>query len=93
LRVFDHSAITAPKEIAYFVAPTKPVMENGFDGSNFAMSQPSIIPARREIWYTDGTSGFYVVRVSADVWPAATTSARKAHRHRHARKHRHKRRP
>jgi hypothetical protein len=33
------------------------------------MSQPAIIPARHEIWYTDGGSGFYVVRLSASVWP------------------------
>jgi LVIVD repeat-containing protein len=69
LRVFDISKLTAPKEIAYFVAPTKAVFENGFDGSNFAMSQPAFAPQQREIWYTDGTSGFYDVRVNKAVWP------------------------
>jgi hypothetical protein len=69
LRVFDISNLTAPKEIAYFVAPTKAAFENGFQASDFAMSQPAFAPLRREIWYTDGTSGFYDVRVNKTVWP------------------------
>jgi hypothetical protein len=68
LRVFDISDLAHPKEIAYFVAPSTPRMENRFDGSNFAMSQPSFAPGR-EIWYTDGGSGFYNLRVDASVWP------------------------
>jgi len=72
LRVFDISDLTAPKEIAYFVAPTKPVPENGFMSSSFAMSQPVVIPQRREVWYSDGATGFYVVRVAERVWPTAT---------------------
>ena len=70
LRVFDISDLLHPKEIAYYVAPTAGNTENGYQGSDYAMSQPVIIPARREIWYTDGGSGFYVVRVSSRVWPA-----------------------
>jgi hypothetical protein len=69
LRVFDISNLTAPKEIAYFVAPTKARVENGFMASNFAMSQPAFAPQRREIWFSDGVSGFYNVRVNAGVWP------------------------
>jgi hypothetical protein len=34
------------------------------------MSQPAFVPERHEIWYTDGSSGFYAVRVSDTVWPA-----------------------
>ncbi len=68
LRVFDISDLVHPKEIAYYVAPTKKAIENGYDGSNFAMSQPSFAPGR-EIWYTDGSSGFYNMRVDASVWP------------------------
>jgi hypothetical protein len=70
LRVFDISDLLHPKEIAYYVAPTAGNTENGYQGSDYAMSQPAIIPARREIWYTDGGSGFYVVRVSPSVWPS-----------------------
>jgi hemolysin type calcium-binding protein/LVIVD repeat-containing protein len=70
LRVFDISDLVHPKEIAYFVAPSTPRMENRFDGSNFAMSQPVFAPGR-EIWYTDGGSGFYNLRVDASVYPGA----------------------
>ncbi len=69
LRVFDISDLQHPREIAYWVAPTKPIAENGFDGSNFAMSKPAFRPDRREVWYSDGTSGFYVLRVAKNVWP------------------------
>src|SRR3954453_17630732 len=70
LRVFDISDLVHPREIAYYVAPPKPDTQNGYDGSNYAMSQPAIIPERREIWYTDGSSGFNVLRVADSVWPA-----------------------
>lgn len=69
LRIFDISDLVHPKEIGYYVAPTKGNTENGYQGSDYAMSQPAIIPARHEIWYTDGGSGFYVVRVADSVWP------------------------
>jgi len=35
------------------------------------MSMPAFVPQRHEIWFTDGTSGFYVLRVADDVWPGA----------------------
>lgn len=76
LRVFDISKLRRPKEIAYYVAPTKPVVENGFQGSNFAMSQPAFGP-KRQIWFTDGASGFYNVRVAKKVWPYAKKSGKK----------------
>jgi hypothetical protein len=78
LRVFDISDLLHPKEIAYYVAPTQPRAENGFMASDFAMSKPAIVPARREVWYSDGATGFYVLRVSPAAWPragAATGSA------------------
>jgi hypothetical protein len=71
LRVFDISKITAPKEIGYFVAPPTARVENGGQASNFAMSQPTFVPDRREIWFTEGETGFYALRVSKDVWPTA----------------------
>jgi LVIVD repeat len=71
LRVFDISDLLHPKEIAYYVAPTQPRAENEFMASDFAMSQPAIVPARREIWYSDGATGFYVLRVSPAAWPGA----------------------
>jgi hypothetical protein len=68
--VFDISDVKHPKEIAYYVAPTKARPENGNNASDFAMSKPAFAPSRREIWYSDGPTGFYNVRVSKDVWPA-----------------------
>jgi hypothetical protein len=75
LRVFDISELTSPREIGYFVAPTKAVAENFRQPSDYAMSQPVIVPERHEIWYSDGASGFYAVRVADAVWPAAHTAA------------------
>ena len=46
-----------PKEIGYFVAPTKAKAENEGQASDFAMSQPAFVPERHEVWFTDGTSG------------------------------------
>src|SRR3954462_331244 len=74
LRVFDISDLVHPKEIAYYVAPPKPRSENGFTASDFGMSQPAFVPERREIWWTDGTTGFYVLRVAASVWPAGASA-------------------
>ena len=77
LRVFDISDLEQPKEIAYHVGPTKSRAENNFSESAFAMSQPAFAPGRREIWYSDGTSGFYAVRVAERVWPRSAASGRK----------------
>ncbi len=75
LRVFDISDLSAPTEIAYFVAPTEASIYNGYTASDFAMSQPAFAPDQREIWYTDGPTGFYDVRVASDVWPADAAPA------------------
>jgi hypothetical protein len=69
LRVFDVTNLRKPKEIAYYVAPPKPTAENGNSESNYAMSKPAFAPKRREVWYTDSTSGFYALRVDKRVWP------------------------
>ncbi|MEA2348095.1 MAG: hypothetical protein QOG62_1882 [Thermoleophilaceae bacterium] len=74
LRIFDISKIKSPKEIAYFVAPTNPRVENGLESSPYAMSKPAFAPGRREVWYTDGTSGFYDLRVNKHVWPRSKHS-------------------
>jgi hypothetical protein len=70
--VFDIRDPLHPKEIAYFIAPPHPEPENGLDGSNFAMSKPAFVPERREVWYSDGTSGFYVLRLDPSIWPNPT---------------------
>jgi hypothetical protein len=65
LRVFDIVDPVHPKEIAYF---NKPVIEgtqpNPQKGGSFAMSAPAYDEATHDIWYSDGNSGFYVVRLT-----------------------------
>jgi hypothetical protein len=78
LRLFDISNIAHPKEIGYFVAPPQPRSENGYMASDFAMSKPAFAPERREVWFTDGTSGFYVLRVDKSVWPQGAGALKKA---------------
>ena len=73
LRVFDIRDPLKPREIAYFNAPVTPriIPPAGIvpAPSNWAMSSPSFVPERGEIWYSDGLSGFYAVRVTNGVWP------------------------
>jgi hypothetical protein len=82
LRLFDISDLSAPKEIAYYVAPATAKPENQGQASNYAMSQPAFVPERREIWFSDAVSGFYALRVSESVWPrdAAGPARRSARR-------------
>lgn len=69
LRVFDIRDPENPVEVAYFNAPVQPrLLPLPAPASNYAMSSPSFVPERKEIWYTDGYSGFYVIRVTNDVW-------------------------
>ncbi len=69
LRIFDIRDPANPVEVAYFNAPIPPRATPGIQASNWAMSAPAFVPERKEIWYTDGFSGFYVVRVTNDAWP------------------------
>ena len=78
LRVFDISDLADPKEIAYYVAPPKAVLENNMVESPYAMSQPAIAPERREVWYTDVATGFNALRVSKSVWPQKSDRVRRA---------------
>ena len=71
LRVFDIEDLLHPREIAYFVAPPEARLENGLMASDFAMSRPEFAPERHEIWYTDGPTGLYVLRLDPSAWPAA----------------------
>lgn len=65
LRVFDIRNPKKPREVAYFDAPV--------NGKSGALSSPAFVPERREIWYTDGNSGFYAVRLTNDAWPTAAS--------------------
>ena len=77
LRVFDIRDPEQPKEIAYHVAPPSTISVTGTpiidERSNYAMSQPAFAPERGEIWYSDGTSGFYALRIDPRVWPFPVT--------------------
>lgn len=65
LRVFDISDVRKPKEIAYH---NKPILAGTSSNPNragsFAMSAPAYDEQTGDIWYSDGNSGFYVVRLT-----------------------------
>ncbi len=66
LRVFDIGNVAKPKEIAYFNQPVVlgSVATSPTRAGSFAMSAPAYDGATGDIWYTDGNSGFYVVRLT-----------------------------
>jgi hypothetical protein len=68
LRVFDIRDPLHPREVAYFNRPAPRGSAAFFDGA-WAMSSPAFVPERKEIWYSDGNSGFYVVRITNGAWP------------------------
>jgi hypothetical protein len=70
LRVFDIRDPHHPREVAYFNPPLIPRTGAGFfEQSHWAMSSPSFVPERKEIWYSDGFNGFFVVRLTNGAWP------------------------
>ena len=66
LRVFDISNPAHPREIAYFNKPLMPGANPFYPrkAGAFAMSAPAYDQKTGDIWYTDGNSGFYVVRLT-----------------------------
>jgi hypothetical protein len=63
LRLFDISDLEHPVEVGYFNRPILPgssTLNPTAEGA-FAMSQPEWDVRRKQVWYTDGNSGFYVV--------------------------------
>jgi hypothetical protein len=65
LRVFDIRDLKHPREIAYFNKPLLPGTGSfPTKAGAFAMSAPAYDEATHDIWYTDGNSGFYVVRLT-----------------------------
>ncbi len=69
LRVFNIEDPYNPREVAYFTAPVQP--RAAIEGSNWAYSQPTFAPDRKEIWYTEAYTGFYAVKLTNDAWPDA----------------------
>ena len=66
LRVFDISNVERPREIAYFNQPLIPGTTSVYPtkAGAFAMSAPAYDPDTGDIWYSDGHTGFYVVRLT-----------------------------
>jgi hypothetical protein len=66
LRLFDIRDVAHPKEIGYFNKPVN-IGDNPLvpgNGGAFAMSQPAWDAAHDCVWYSDGNSGFYVVKLT-----------------------------
>jgi hypothetical protein len=66
LRVFDIRDPAHPREVAYFNKPLMPGADPVYPNKAgaFAMSAPAYDEATHDVWYTDGNSGFYVVRLT-----------------------------
>jgi hypothetical protein len=72
LRIFNIQDPLHPREVAYFVSPPR-TAANAVP-ADFALSQPAFDPGDREVWYTDGATGFYALRLDPSVWPDPTTA-------------------
>jgi hypothetical protein len=75
MRLFDIRDPYNPKEIAYFNGPIQPTSRTTGPGSAYAMAAPTLVPERGEVWYSDGNSGFYAVKITNGVWPFAVGAA------------------
>ncbi len=89
LRIFDIRDPLKPREIAYFNQPSKvvphfgniPILSDLATNAlppSWAQSSPEFVPERCEIWYSDGRTGFYNVRLTngtCDVMNGAATKA------------------
>ena len=66
LRVFDIRDPRNPVEVAYFNKPLIQGTTSSYPtkAGAFAMSAPAYDEDSRDIWYTDGNSGYYVVRLT-----------------------------
>ncbi|MDX6667634.1 MAG: hypothetical protein QOK04_1014, partial [Solirubrobacteraceae bacterium] len=69
LRIFNIQDPAHPREVAYYISPPSPANGSGGGRGDFAISQPAFDPARREVWYSDATTGFYNLRLDESAWP------------------------
>jgi hypothetical protein len=67
LRVFDIHDPLHPREIAYFNKPAPNALP--LTSGSYAMSAPSFDPAHHQVWFADGDSGFYAVKLTNGAWP------------------------
>ncbi|HUR52361.1 MAG TPA: hypothetical protein VMZ11_09570 [Mycobacteriales bacterium] len=68
LRVFDIRDPRHPREVAYANQPVINARNPHRKGA-YAMCAPAFDPARRQVWYSDTNSGFFVVQLSRAAWP------------------------
>lgn len=68
LRIFSIVDPANPVEIAYYNSPSVNVP---LIGGNYAMSAPAFAPDRDEVWYSDGFTGFYAVRLTNGTFSGA----------------------
>jgi len=74
LRVFDVRDLAHPRESGYFVSPPAQGAPPGQEG-DMAFSQPAFDVARHDLWYSDATSGFWVLHLDDRAWPPAAAAA------------------
>ena len=88
LRIFDIRDPYKPREIAYFNQPSKLTPNFGTTPlaqlatnlipPSWAQSSPAFVPERCEIWYSDGRTGFYNVRLTNGTCEVMTSAATKS---------------
>ena len=69
LRVFDIRDPLHPREVAYANHPAVNTTDPAKSGGAYAMSAPAFDVARRQVWYTDGNTGFWVEQLAPSAWP------------------------
>lgn len=74
LRIFNIQDPLHPREVAYYISPPAASSNPGALPGDFALSQPAFDAARRSVWYSDGTTGFYNLQLDPGVWPNATST-------------------
>jgi hypothetical protein len=74
LRVFDIRDPRHPREVAYANHPAVDAAAPASSGGAYAMSAPAFVPSRREVWYADANTGFWVERLSPAAWPSPARS-------------------
>ena len=69
LRLFDISRLGRPREVGYFNKPIRPGSKpaNPEAQGGYAMSQPAWDVARRSVWFSDGNTGFWNIRLTNGV--------------------------
>ena len=64
-RIFDVHDPAHPRELGYFNMPKL----SGVLTGGYAMSQAAWDLQRHEVWYSDGNSGLYVIKLADKIWP------------------------